>query len=113
MIQEDLAEVENPKTPIASLNTSIGSHVGSSHQQDLQQMFTSPHANDVHNILSPPASNEQIDGNPLSSQQQHTPGDKSQPLQSQNLVSVGQGALMLHSGGWNTVCSFDMVHVHV
>jgi hypothetical protein len=107
MIQEDLVEVEDPKTPISNLNASIASHSSNQalhSQQDLQQMFTSAHTNDVHNILSPPASNEQMDSNPLSLQQQHTPGDKSQPQQAQNLVPVGQNnLLMLHSSGWNTV----------
>jgi hypothetical protein len=102
MIHDDLIEVEDPKTPISNLNSTQTTSSSSHTTQDLQQMFTSTQSNDVHSILSPPASNEQVDGNPLSSlQQQHTPGDKSQAQQAQTIVS--QGSLMLHSGGWNTV----------
>jgi hypothetical protein len=113
MIHDDLVEVEDPKTPIANLNSSLNANQmviagTSSNSQDLQQMFTSNQSNDVHSILSPPASNEQVDGNPaLASIQQHTPGDKSQQMQAQTLISASnQSALMLHSTGWNTVSSF-------
>lgn len=64
MLQDDLIELEDPKTPIANLNTSLNATqiitaAGTSTihpSQDLQQMFTSNQSNDVHSILSPPVS---------------------------------------------------------
>ncbi|KAI6194899.1 Mediator of RNA polymerase II transcription subunit 13 [Aphelenchoides besseyi] len=105
-MQEDLADVEDPKTPITNLNSSLSSNSAShQHSHETQQMFTSAQSleNTVHSILSPPASNEQAESL-MSQQTQPLAGQhavEKANVAAQQLVPIGNN-LLLHSSGWNT-----------
>lgn len=97
-VQEDTADIEDPKTPGSSFNCGTES-----------QLFSSVSINSDQ-ILSPPASNERVEFNNTQSSQTNLQ-QQVNVLPSQTLITSQNAknpdsVLNLHEKGWNTVRMF-------
>ena len=114
--RDDLADIDDPKTPITSANAATTVHTHHAPGHDTQQLFASAQTVEatIHSVLSPPASNEQADAAAMAAGAHgaHAHGaaataaaaEKMAATPQQSLVSMGNSLIMLHSSGWNTVC---------